>query len=124
MRSYQFIFLIMFLWGFSASSYACEPTKEYSQLRTEVYKAANDAYLKCTSAVSSAQYWFTFSQCFKAGDGKNVGGGCGHIAQYTGNKYKTLPIDREFCKILKPESKEMSAALSEEVKEKGIKKCK
>lgn len=109
---------------FSNSLSACELSAEYIETRKEVIKHARDAYLDCTGSVSKTQYWYRFVQCFKAGDGEGIGGGCGHVSGMPSRNYKSLKIDNEFCDVLKPTTKEMKESLATYVEDKNIKKCK
>lgn len=104
--------------------YTCELTDEYKAARTVYVKKAQKEYNECTNAVSSADYWYKYTQCLEAGDGENVGGGCGHLSASPWNKYESLAINNDFCNALKPSSESMQKGFRKYVKAAGIVQCK
>lgn len=102
----------------------CELTDEYKKARTMHVQEARKAYDECVKSVSNANYWYKYVQCFEAEDGKGVGGGCGHLAGYPNDGYKSLGINSDFCKVLKPTTEQMKESFYEYVGNVGIVKCK
>jgi hypothetical protein len=119
------ILLIISISLFSVSvSAECDLTDEYREARTMYVQEARRAYDECSQSVSSADHWYKYVQCLEAGDGKNVGGGCGHLASFPSDRYKSLDISSDFCKVLKPTTDEMKENFYEYVGNVGIVKCK
>jgi hypothetical protein len=119
------IFLIISIALFSISATAeCELTDEYKKARTMHVQEARKAYDECVRSVSNANHSYKYVQCFEAGDGKGVGGGCGHLAGFPNDGYKSLGINSDFCKVLKPTTEQMKESFYEYVGNVGIVKCK
>ena len=102
----------------------CELTDEYKKARSMHVQESQRAYKECSSAISSANNWYKYVQCFEAGDGKGVGGGCGHLAGFPNDGYKSLDVSRDLCAVLKPTTKQMKESFYDYVGNVGIVKCK
>lgn len=105
---------------FSFSGFACELTPEYSKLRAEVSEEIRDPYNSCTKAARAHFFYKAVAKCREAGRGKNIGGGCFHIAGYEVNHDEG---ELDHCKILKPTTDQFIEYLNVVAKEKGIEKC-
>ena len=115
-------FLLAFF--FISSTQACELTEEYKNIRAKHVKESKLAYEMCTSAISSAEFWYRNVQCIKAGDNNNHSGGCGHLAGIPNEKYESIGVGPDVCESLKPSTTEMKRWLSDFVAKAGIEKCK
>ncbi len=102
---------------------ACDPSSEYSKLSDEIKSDASKVFNECKDAVRKSKYLYRLSQCIKAGDARNIGGGCAHISGNPSRKYIELNIDDEFCEVLNPNSKEIESHINYYAKKRGIKKC-
>ena len=105
---------------------SCEMTKEYKEARIEAYrtvKGSDSPYSKCKDSMHEALYWKAVSKCKVEEKGKNVGGGCQHVAVYQIAKEQ---IDVSHCKVLKPKDwkKEAQAYLEFIIESRKIAKCK
>lgn len=104
-----------------ALAQACHPTPEYEAAQLEAHQEVHGPLRQCYTSVANWHFWKAYSECKAAGAGKNVGGGCAHIAGYRG---ATTPRDRAHCEILKPTEAEFQEYLAYLVKERGINQCK
>lgn len=120
MRSH-FLLLPILIALSSTPAMACEFTDEYNSLRMKVYRLVKEPYERCNDSVSNYFYWQEYVDCEARELGKNVAGGCAHIAEYkVGNK--TIGKD-EHCEILKPTREEHEAYLEQAVREENVKVC-
>ncbi|MFC1751284.1 hypothetical protein ACFL2V_21090 [Pseudomonadota bacterium] len=111
--------LIMVL--ISPYSSACELTEEYKKARLEVTKWARYEHQQCSKSVGTYYYWQEVAKCKEEGRGKNIGGGCQHVAGHTISKEPKGA--REHCEILRVSSEERKEALEKYMKEENISMC-
>ena len=104
------------------SSYgvACELTEEYKQARTKIHREANEGYRSCVSSVGAYFHYKAVAKCTEEVRGKNVGGGCYHVAGY---EQTSTTKDSEHCKVLKPTTEQVKEYFNSVVEEKNITKC-
>lgn len=112
-------------WICTNASEVCQLTDEYKEARKEIGKLVygdESNYRRCQNSVSNYDYWKAYSKCAKNGGGKNVGGGCAHLAGRA--KYFQVS-DVGHCEIFKfePTPELAQSMLEETVKAEGIKKC-
>jgi len=99
-------------------------TAEYLKLRSEVYKQVNMPYRECMDKVGSELYKKAYDNCKKEGKGKDVGGGCAHIASYATAIRENEPNPYEHCNTLKATRENFISSLKKAAKSKGIRKYK
>ncbi|MFW2373664.1 MAG: hypothetical protein ACN4GM_11135 [Gammaproteobacteria bacterium] len=123
MRMYKYIFSVLGLFFFT-HPLACELSDEYKELEHLMLSEVLEPYNDCTNSISKAKYWYKYVQCQKAGDGKNIIGGCADIVMNDDLQYMDLELDSNFCQRLKVSKKELIEYFECTVKEENIKKCK
>ncbi len=123
MRYFKYIVPLLILFC-SFNSLACELTDKYKETRMQAWKEAHRPYNNCINSISDAKYWHRVVQCKKAGDGKDIGGGCAHVVGLNTGKYNELKIDPKFCNELKVTVKEVGEYSEYLIKKNNIKKCK
>jgi hypothetical protein len=87
---FYFLFFIFQPFNLLAEE-SCELTKDYQSARSEAYRTVRgpeSPYSKCKDSMNEAHYWKAVAKCEVEGKGKNVGGGCQHIAGYTSSRKK------------------------------------
>ena len=112
--------ITILLAAFSSHSFACELTEEYKQARTNAYREANEGYRACVASVGAYFHYKAVAKCTKEGRGKNVAGGCYHVAGYEQTK---TPENSEHCKVLKPTVEQVKEYFNSVVSEQNITKC-
>ena len=105
----------------STGSSACTLTDEYKSAREEISKWSRYEYQECITSVNDFYYWQEVSKCKIEGRGKNIGGGCQHVAGYTQSKVPESAY--EHCQPLKVIADEYEEALESYVKAEKIDKC-
>lgn len=111
---------LIFLILFTSSSFSCELTKEYRELRSSLRKEAYESYNECKDSTRSYFYYQAVAKCKAEGKGENVGGGCFHIVGY---QQTYTEKDIEHCNIFKPTIEQMKKYLNFIVKRDNISKC-
>ena len=105
---------------FSSSLGACELSKEYKELRTQIARDARYPYQECIDSVGRMYYWKEVARC-EADGGSEVGGGCQHVA---GRTVPKIPdSETKHCEILKVSWEEIEKYFNQYVEEKNITKC-
>ena len=123
----KFVFILFFFFSFNLlADDSCEMTKENKEARVEAYrsvKGSDSPYAKCKSSMQESLYWKAVLKCEVEEKGKNLGGGCQHVARYQVAK---VEIDVSHCEILKPKDwkKEAQAYLESIIESRKIAKCK
>ena len=120
------LFIFIFLPFNLQAEESCELTKDYQNARIKAYRVVRGSespYSKCKDTMNEAHYWKAVAKCEIEGKGKNVGGGCQHVAGYQSLRIK---VDVSHCEVLKPKEwkKEVKAYLEYFVESKHIVKCK
>ncbi len=116
----KYVLALLFL--LTPCTYACELSDEYKKARSEARKWQRYEHEECFHSVSSYLYWQRVAKCKEEERGKNIGGGCQHVAGYemAGPSLKTLS---KHCESLKISNEEREKALSEHIKQMKIQKC-
>ena len=122
--NFKKIFVLLVLLNSTNLALSCELTEKYIEARNEFAKQIRKPYVECIKSVSNVEYWYRFSQCFKAGDGEGVGGGCGHIVSIPRERYKSLGIEDSFCSVLDFSTDKKIQLMDQYAESKDIVKCK
>ncbi len=110
----------MLLAIFSSYGFSCDLTEEYEKARVEAYREAHEAYWSCEASVRSYFYYKTVAKCASEDRGKDVTGGCFHLAGY---EQTSTEKDFQHCKVLKPATEQVVEYFEAIVREQNITRC-
>jgi len=117
-----FILFISFL--LIGSALGCELTKEYIEARNDFAKQIRKPYSDCIKSVSTVEYWYRFSQCFEAAEGKGISTGCTHYPSLPREPYESLKISDDFCSVFDFSNEKKIELMDQHAKDNDIIKCK
>ncbi|PKG84647.1 hypothetical protein CXF85_07725 [Colwellia sp. 75C3] len=115
------ILLIASLPFFAVANDSCQPTKEYAELRSEIYTLVNKPYNECKKSTKSSKHWRAVASCIADAQGTNAFD-CGTLVE--NNEYPIEHTEISHCELLKPSLELFKQTLLEISEAKEIVKCK
>ena len=114
---------VLFILLFLSNSVFAEPelSEEYIALRNQITKEVKKPYNDCVTKESKIKYEMAVNECESQGKGINIGGGCGHVANYNKNYRNAVNYN---CEALKPSIEQYKQALVQAVEKRGVNKYK
>jgi len=105
-----------------ATAQPCDLTEEYMSERNQFFRDSRYSYNECISSVNVAEYWRNVADCEERGAGKNIGGGCAHVAGRIPSKLGEA--DFQHCQVFYLSVSEIHELWDMYVEEEGITECK
>ena len=115
------ILFISLLPFWAAANDSCLPTKEYAELRSEIYTLVNKPYNECKESTKTSKHWEAVANCISDAKGTNPFE-CGKLVE--NNEYPIEHIEISHCELLKPSLEFFKQTLLEIHEAKAIVKCK
>jgi len=110
-------FILFFFISFS--SFSCEMTDEYLELRSLISDSQFKPYKNCVNASNESSYWTGVSNCILDARGQSVSE-CEQLVSHRSDNYSE---QAKHCEVLKPTLDDFKNALLESAYTKNISKC-
>ena len=117
----RWLLFISLLPFFAFANDHCLPTKEYAELRNEIYTLVLKPYNECKDTTKNSSHWKAVANCLSDAKGADAFE-CGELV--TNSEYPIEYTDLSHCKLLKPSLEFIKQTVRKSAKEKEIVQCK